>query len=163
MQRIRMIAAILATSVLGLAALTFPAAALDAHAGYYYPVPQTREAYVSELAPAPDASKKSRAAFVIGLASKNEERNSLVGYHLFAKGADLEKLIIVATGDGQYDTLYRLRALLASLTSMARSTEIFARSTQPQELNFLDFCKLIGFTQVTVSNGRDIAHQITIR
>lgn len=84
------------------------------------------------------------------------------GYHLFAKGAKLEKLIIVATGDVQYDTLYRLRALLASLTSQARSTEIFARSSQPEDLNFLDFCKLIGFEQVTVSNGRDIAHQIRI-
>ncbi|POF30558.1 hypothetical protein [Roseibium marinum] len=163
MQRIQVIAALFAASVLGLTVITFPAAAFDAHAGYYYPVPQTREVYVSELAPAPDTGKKSRAAFVIGLAGQHEERNRVIGYHLFAKGAELEKLIIVATGDGQYDTLYRLRALLASLTSMARSTELFARSNQPQELNFLDFCKLIGFTQVTVSDGRNIAHQITVR
>ncbi len=150
--------------VLALAWLTCaPSSAFDAHAGYYYPKPQTRETYVSELQPAPDASKRSRAAFVIGLAAQHQKQNRMIGYHLFAKGGDLEKLIIIATGDGQYDTLYRLRALLASLTSMARSTELFARSNQPQELNFLDFCKMIGFTQVTVSNGRDIAHQITVR
>ncbi|PVB61573.1 hypothetical protein DCO57_11555 [Labrenzia sp. 011] len=154
---------ILAALVPGLAAGTLPAAAFDAHAGYYYPEPQTREVYVSGLAAAPDTGKKSRAAFVIGLAGQQQERNHIIGYHLFAKGTDLEKLIIVATGDGQYDTLYRLRALLASLTSMARSTEIFARSDQPQDLNFLDFCKLIGFTQVTLSNGRDVAHQIAVQ
>lgn len=163
MQQTHFIAAGLAASLLWLAAVTGPAAAFDAHAGYYYPEPQTREVYVSELTPSPDAGKTSRAAFVIGLAGRHEERGRVIGYHLFAKGADLEKLIIVATGDGQYNTLYRLRALLASLTSMARSTELFARSSQPQDLNFLDFCKMIGFTQVTVSNGRDVAHQIAVR
>lgn len=70
---------------------------------------------------------------------------------------------MVATGDGRYDTLFRLRALLASLTSMARTTELFARSNQPQDLNFLDLCKMIGFTQVTVSNGKDVTHQIKVR
>lgn len=150
-------------AVLSLSAGLHPVNAFDAHAGYYYPDPQTREVYVSELQIAPDASKRSRAAFVIGLAAEHDKRNRVVGYHLFAKGGELEKLIIVATGDGQYNTLYRLRALLASLTSMARSTELFARSNQPQELNFLDFCKLIGFTQVTVSNGKDVAHQIFVQ
>lgn len=137
--------------------------AFDAHAGYYYPEPQTRETYVSKLEPAPDTSKRSRAAFVIGLAAQQEEKGVRPGYHLFAKGGDLEKLIIVATGDGQYDTLFRLRALLASLTSKSRATDLFARTNQPQELNFFDFCKLIGFTQVTVSNGKDVAHQVKIR
>lgn len=163
MQHIQVIAAMLAASVLWLAAVTLPVAAFDAHAGYYYPAPQTRETYVSELAPAPDTGKTSRAAFVIGLARQHEDRDRAAGYHLFAKGTDLEKLIIVATGDGRYDTLYRLRALLASLTSMARQSDLFTRSNQPQDLNFLDFCKLIGFTQVTVSNGRDVAHQIFVR
>jgi hypothetical protein len=137
--------------------------AFDAHAGYYYPEPQTREAYVTEVTIAPDAHKRSRAAFVIGLAAQHAKQNHAAGYHLFAKGGDLEKLIIVATGDGRYDTLYRLRALLASLTSMARATELFSRTNNPQDLNFLDFCKLIGFKQVTVSNGKDVAHQIKIQ
>ncbi|WP_269585210.1 hypothetical protein [Roseibium sp. Sym1] len=163
MKRIQAIAITVTTVIIWLTATGTAARAFDAHAGYYYPEPQTREVYVSDLALAPDAGKRSRAAFVIGLAAQHDKQSRVVGYHLFAKGTDLEKLIIVATGDGQYDTLYRLRALLASLTSMARSTELFARSNQPQELNFLDFCKLIGFTQVTVSNGRDIAHQIKVQ
>ena len=146
-----------------LAAAGDPAAAKDSHAGYYYPEPQTREVYASPLPVAPDAGERSRAAFVIGLTAQQEKLNHLPGYLLFAKGDDLQKLIIVATGDGQYDTLYRLRALLASLTAKARTSELFARSSQPEDLNFLDFCKLIGFTQVTVSNGKDVAHQITIR
>lgn len=145
-----------------LAAGTLPSSAFDSHAGYYYPAPQTSEPYISNVETALDANKRSRAAFVIGLAAQQSKQAYAPGYHLFAKGAELEKLIIVATGDGQYDTLYRMRALLASLTSMARGTELFARTDQPQELNFLDFCKLIGFKQVTVSNGKDVTHQIKV-
>lgn len=136
--------------------------AFDSHAGYYYPPAQTTEPYVSEVDVALDANKRSRAAFVIGLAAQQSQQSYAPGYHLFAKGGDLEKLIIVATSDGQYNTLFRMRALLASLTSMARGTELFARTDAPQELNFLDFCKLIGFKQVTVSNGKDVTHQIFV-
>ncbi|WFE90493.1 hypothetical protein K1718_03830 [Roseibium porphyridii] len=150
-------------SVAFLAAASAAGHAFDGHAGYYYPEPQTREVYISEIKTAADASKRSRAAFVVGLATLQEKQSWHPGYHLFAKGGDLEKLIIVASGNGQYDTLFRLRALLASLTSKARSTELFARSDQPHELNFFDFCKLIGFSQVTVSNGKDVAHQVKIR
>jgi hypothetical protein len=141
---------------------TAAASDFDSHAGYYYPAAQTREPYISEVETASDATKRSRAAFVIGLAAQQTKQAYAPGYHLFAKGRDLEKLIIVATGDGRYDTLFRMRALLASLTSMARGTELFARTDAPQNLNFLDFCKLIGFAQVTVSNGRDLTHQITV-
>ncbi|WP_415715150.1 hypothetical protein [Roseibium sp.] len=163
MKKLCKTAAQLAVTSLLLAGLYAPANAFDAHAGYYYPEPQTRETYITEITLAPDANKRSRAAFVIGLAAQHSKQNHAAGYHLFAKGGELEKLIIVATGDGQYDTLYRMRALLASLTSMARATELFARTNNPQELNFLDFCKLIGFKQVTVSNGKDIAHQIKVQ
>ena len=140
-----------------------PARAFDAHAGYYYPEPQTREVYASDVHADPEAKESSRAAFVVGLAAQQFEQKHVPGYHLFAKGEHLEKLILVATGDGQYDTLYRLRALLASLTSMARATPLFSQTSEPYKYNFLDFCKLMGFTQVTLSNGKDMAHQIFIR
>ncbi len=163
MNSIRKLASAVAVSAALLLVSQTNASAFDAHAGYYYPEPQTREVYISELPVAPDAQERSRAAFVIGLAAQHAKQNHAAGYHLSAKGGDLEKLIIVSTGDDRYDTLYRMRALLAALTSLARSTELFARSNHPHELNFLDFCKLIGFTQVTVTNGKDVAHQIKIQ
>jgi len=138
------------------------AAAGDSHAGYYYPEPQTREVYVSDVPMAPDAVERSRAAFVVGLAAQQLKQNHQPGYHLFAKGEHLEKLIIVSTGGDRYNTLFRLRALLASLTSMARATPLFNQAPEPFELNFLDFCKLMGFKQVTVSDGDTIAHQILV-
>ncbi|WP_417687718.1 hypothetical protein [Roseibium sp.] len=137
--------------------------ATDLHAGYYYPQPQSQEVYVSDVPLAPDASESSRAAFVVGLAAQQAQQAYQPGYHLFAKGEQLEKMIIVASGEGRYDTLFRMRALLASLTSMARATPLFAQVNEPHEYNFLDFCRLMGFEQLTVSDGKTFAHQIKIR
>lgn len=136
--------------------------AADLHVGYYYPQPQTREVYVTEVPMAADATETSRAGFVIGLAAQQLNQKHAPGYHMFAKGDQLEKLIIISTEEGRYNTLFRFRALLASLTSMARATPLFSQSAEPYELNFLDFCKLMGFTQVTVSDGDTLAHQIKI-
>lgn len=163
MTKLNELAAYLSIAILFLLGAVAPAAAFDSHAGYYYPEPQTREAYVTEVTVDPTAEPRSRAGFVIGLAAQHSNQNHDPGYHLFAKGGELEKLIIVATGNERYDTLYRMRALLASLTSMARATELFSRTENPHELNFLDFCKLIGFKQVTISNGKDLTHQIKIQ
>ncbi|MEP3045632.1 MAG: hypothetical protein ABJL55_06890 [Roseibium sp.] len=163
MIKFKKLAAHLSFAFLFLLGALGPATAFDSHAGYYYPDAQTRESYVTEVTIDPTAEPRSRAGFVIGLAAQHTNQNHDPGYHLFAKGGELEKLIIVATGDGRYDTLYRMRALLAALTSMARATELFSRTDHPHELNFLDFCKLIGFKQVTISNGKDLTHQIKIQ
>lgn len=135
----------------------------DLHAGYYYPEPNTREVYVANVPLAPDASVTSRVAFVIGLDNRQRNLNYAPTYHMFVKGADLEKLIIVAIQDDRYNSLYRMRALLASLTSLARATAIFNAAPEPHRLNFLDFCKLMGFSQVTLSDGATFSHQILIK
>ncbi len=83
-------------------------------------------------------------------------------YAIFAKGDASQKLIIVALMDGHLNTVYRARALLATFTSVARSTAFFQQNTQPDEATFLDLLKLLGFRQVTISDGRDFAHQIII-
>lgn len=134
----------------------------DRHAGYYYPTPQSSETYQSSLPVIGTASKKSRIGFTVGLNAQQINRGYPPAYHIFAKGAQAQKLIIIAVEENRYNTLYRLRALLAALTANARTSPIFSRTNIPEELNFLDLCKLAGFTQVTISNGKDVAHQIFI-
>ena len=134
----------------------------DNHAGYYYPEAQTTETYISALTMMTSVSKRSRVGFTVGLNAKQLKRSFPPGYHLFAKGGQAEKLIIIATEEGRYNTLFRLRALLASLTANARKSPLFSESDTPEELNFLDLCKLAGFTQVTISNGKDVTHQIFV-
>ncbi|WP_417769321.1 hypothetical protein [Stappia sp.] len=143
-------------------ALAAPAAASDLHAGYYYPVPSSRETYIARVPVHAEASKRSRAAFAAGFEQQQLARGIAPDYHLFVKGDAFEKMIVVATGPDRYDTIYRMRALLAALTSQARVTPLFQQSEAPHELTFLDFCKLMGFTQVTVSDGATLSHQIAI-
>lgn len=79
---------------------------------------------------------------------------------MFAKGGDAEKLIIVATTEGRYNTIFRLRGLLASMTADARLSPLFAKLGQVEQLNFFDLLRMAGFKQLTISNGDDVSHRV---
>ena len=132
------------------------------HEGYYYPKPQTLEHFVSSAITLPESDKVRRQSFVIGMTKQLLDGKYAPGFAVFAKGNQSEKLIIVGMIDGQLDTVYRARALLAELTAVARSTPFFQQNTQPEEANFFDFMKLLGFHQITITDGRDFAHQVII-
>lgn len=134
----------------------------DLHEGYYYPRPQSVEHYPARVFELPESDRVRRQSFVIGLTKQLVTGQYAPSYAVFAKGDASQKLIIVALLDGHLNTIYRARALLATFTSSARSTAFFQQNTQPDEATFLDLLKLLGFKQVTVSDGRDFAHQIII-
>ncbi|MEO1188904.1 MAG: molybdopterin-guanine dinucleotide biosynthesis protein A, partial [Pseudomonadota bacterium] len=72
-----------------------------------------------------------------------------------------EKMIIVALRDGYIDTLYRGRGLLAQMTAIARATPIFEQHGVEDYFTFFDFARLMGFRQLTISDGKTYAHQVT--
>ena len=57
----------------------------------------------------------------------------------------------------------RMRALLAQLTARARQTPLFVQYRVEDRFTFLDLLKLLGFEQLTVTDGDTFAHQIEIR
>ncbi|WP_421884313.1 molybdopterin-guanine dinucleotide biosynthesis protein A [Pacificispira sp.] len=130
------------------------------HDGYYYPSPQTEERYAARVANAGKADRRTRIAFTTGLTAQMLAAPSPPRFAIFAKGNDAEKLIIVGLQDDAFNTLYRLRALLAMLTAYARSSPAFNSHPHPENLTFLDLIYLIGFEQVTVSDGREVSHRI---
>jgi hypothetical protein len=132
------------------------------HEGYYYPKPQTLEHYVSSAITLGDSDKVRRQGFVIGMTKQLLDGKYAPGFAIFAKGAQSEKLIIVGMVDGQLNTVYRARALLAELTAVARSTPFFQQNTQPEQSTFFDFMKLLGFHQITITDGRAFAHQVIV-
>lgn len=132
----------------------------DRHIGYYYPSPEIIEEYEAR-APILDGNDRSRRlTFVSGIIQQIADEPYPPTYAIFAKGAEAEKMIIVGVRDGFYDTIYRTRALLAALTSLSRSTPLFKELDANQRYTFFDLCYMLGFTQLTISNGRDFAHQI---
>lgn len=135
----------------------------DHHVGTYYPEPQRIETYGPRVQTLPQASIDARVGFVVGLSKALRERPYAPAYVIFEKGDDSDKLIIVAVEDGVLDTLYRARAVLADLTQAARLLPAFAQSERRNRLTFFDLAKLLGFKQITVSDGRAFAHQVILK
>ena len=136
------------------------AIANDKHVDYYYPDITSDESYQAPLPQLPGVSRLSRVGFVTQLDQLQKKRPYPPTYHMFAKGGDAEKLIIVATESGRYDTIFRLRALLASMTADARTSPLFQKLGHVEQLNFFDLLKMVGFTEMVVSNGNEISHRV---
>jgi len=159
--RYRAIALAAALAVAGGAA--GPTAAAEKHAGYYYPGKVTHEDYVARAKPLPIYNRKSRLDFV------NQVNLQLIAkpypppFVLFAKGDEAEKAILVSVNAEFANTLYRMRALLALMTTLSRQTELFREFKVDDLFTFFDQLRLLGFDQLTVSDGRDFAHQIEFK
>lgn len=153
---------------LGLAlavAMLGPAQASEEHSheGYYYPKVTSTEVYKSEAAVEAGATRATRLAFIVGYTAQQLSRAYAPRIAMFAKGDDAEKLIIVALDDGVMRTLFRARAVLAQMTAVARSTTMFNDLGVADSYTFFDLAKMLGFTEITVSDGVTYAHQITLK
>ena len=137
--------------------------AQDTQEGYYYPKPNVVETYQARVATLPDSDRSRRLGFVTALSKEFDARPYPPNYLVYAKGDEADKLIITGMMDGQFNTIYRTRALLADLTASARLTDFFQKNAIAEYATFLDFLKLLGFKQVTISDGRTFAHRVTIQ
>ena len=152
----------MAAVVLWLGLGVLPAQADDRHAGYYYPEPASWEVYQARSRTLPEADRAARIGFVTGIAKHVSERPYPPQAVMFAKGTEAEKLIIVALVDGRIDTIYRARAVLANMTAAARLLPAFREMGVQDYFTFLDLAHMLGFKQITITNGRDFAHQLII-
>ena len=116
--------------------------AADRHSGYYYPAPQTQETYKARAQTLAESGRRSRIAFVTGLTNRMLQNPYPPEFAIFAKGSEAQKLIIVAVKSDSYNTLYRMRALLATLTAVARVTPLFREGSVEDFFTFFDLCKM---------------------
>ena len=135
----------------------------DRHVGYYYPEPSSREVYKARAATLAEASRKRRIVFVTELVNQMMNNPYPPPFAIFAKGTDAEKMIITGLYDNSYNSLYRMRGLLALLSARARSTPIFHEYQVEDLFTYLDLLKLLGFKRLTVTDGNHFAHQIDIQ
>lgn len=137
------------------------ASAADRHDDYYYPAVTSRETYDARPEPRRDATREVRIGFIVAETEGQAQRPYPPRYAIFAKGEDADKLIIVGFDDS-FRTLYRARALLAQLTARARGTALLRNMGVEDVFTFLDVARLLGFKQVTLSDGASWAHQIEL-
>jgi hypothetical protein len=139
------------------------AAKKDRHAGYYYPKDVTVEEYVARAKALPAMDRKARIDFTNQLNLQVLAKPYPPPFVLYAKGDAAEKAILVATTDDFVGSLYRMRAFLALMTTLARQTDLFKTYMVDDLFTFFDQLKLLGFEQLTVSDGKTYAHQIKLK
>ncbi len=137
--------------------------AQDRHAGYYYPEPQTSEVYDARVAPLPGSDRLRRIGFVTVLTNEMLKNPYPPQFAVFAKGVEAEKLIVTSVTENSYNTLYRARALFAMMTAVARDTQFFRDQAGADRYTFFDLAKLLGFEQITFTDGDAFAHRIELR
>jgi hypothetical protein len=138
-------------------------AAESRHEGYYYPKITTRETYKARTKPLPKMDRHERLLFVSATTQQQGAAPYAPRYVVFAKGDQAEKLIIIGLDDQMLGTIYRARALLAALSSLARLTPLLRDADLEDTLTFYDLAKLMGFAQITISDGRTHSHQVLLR
>lgn len=149
-------------TVLALLAGSATVLAEDRHVGYYYPPPQSLESYPARVETLPDSDRSRRIGFVVQITQQMLKRPYPPDYAIFAKGEEAEKMLIVALRDDVIDNIYRARALLAMLTAIARATPLFQQYGAAEYLTFFDLLAILGFDQLTISDGESFSHQVTI-
>lgn len=135
----------------------------DRYIGYYYPRPNATETYESALKAIDGVDRPQRVQFVTVISQGTLQSAYRVPYAVFVKGEKADKLIIVGLARGELDTIYRQRALLANMTTMARLSPFFQEHTVAEDSTFFDLLKLLGFSSVTITDGEKSAHQVMIR
>ena len=134
----------------------------DRHAGYYYPPPASVEIYKARAKTMKTATRTIRIGFIVNLVSFMRERPYAPRFSIFPKGERAQKLIIVADQVGRLDTIYRVRAMLATMTSLARKTPVFRQRKVETIYTYLDLLMMLGFERITISDGDRFAHQIRL-
>lgn len=133
------------------------------HAGYYYPPLTSTEVYKARGQVLQQATRETRLAFVTGLTQQQMSRPYPPNFAIFAKGEDAEKMIIVSIGDTGFRGIYQARALLAQLTAVSRTSQLLRDFAVEDLFTFLDLARMLGFEQLTISDGDTFAHQIEIK
>ena len=139
-----------------------PAAAQDRHDLYFHPTPKFEETYNARSWVLLGSDRDRRLGFVAGLTRELFDDPAPQRYAIFAKGSDVEKLIIVALDDEVFSTMFRARAVLTTLTSRVRALPLFAELGVQSLFTCYDLAKLLVFKQITVSDGRNWSHRINL-
>ena len=135
----------------------------DRYVGYYYPKPTSTETFESTLQTIAGVERAQRIQFTTVVSQGTIQSAYRVPYAVFAKGEKADRMIIVGMQQGELNTVYRMRALLANMATMSRLSPFFQERTVAEDATFFDLLKLLGFRELTVTDGEKVTHQVTIK
>lgn len=135
----------------------------ERYVGYYYPKPTSTEVFESGVKPIADVDRAQRIQFVTVVSQGTLQGAYRVPYAVFAKGEKADRLIIVGLQAGELNTIYRMRGLLANMTTMSRLSPFFQERTVAEDATFFDLLKLLGFRELTITDGDKLTHQVLFK
>ena len=135
----------------------------DRSSGYYYPKPTSTETFESQMQTIAGVDRAQRIQFTTVVSQGTIQSAYRVPYAVFAKGEKADRMIIVGMQQGELNTIYRMRALLANMTTMSRLSPFFQERTVAEDATFFDLLKLLGFRELTITDGEKVTHQVTIK
>ena len=150
-------------TILVLALLAAPVAAEDRREGYYYPEITSEEVFNRDFGGTPPATRAVRINFITEITKAQLAAPDNPDFVIFAKGTAAEHMIVLALDDDVFRTLYRARALLAQLTSNARSTAFFRDNDIQFVATWFDLAKMLGFEDIVISDGVTWAHRVQLQ
>ena len=109
------------------------------------------------------ADRALRQLFLAQLRKGHAEVKGQRRVEVFAKGKAATNLIIVALDEEVFRTLFRARAVLAGLTTDARSMEVFSNSTVADRATWFDLLKALVFEDIVISDGATWSHLVVWR
>ena len=146
------------------AAAAAPVAGEDRYIGYYYPKPTSTETFESTMQTIAGAERA---------AAHPVRHRGVAGHHPVGLSRALRRvrqgrkgairMIIVGMQQGELNTIYRMRALLANMTTMSRLSPFFQERTVAEDATFFDLLKLLGFRELTITDGEKATLQVTIK
>jgi len=151
--------------IVGLALLIFPlnAYADDRRVGYYYPPITSEEVFDRTIAKAPKAIAPVRTAFITEVTKSQLKAPTKPRISIFAKGGEKQHLIVIGLDNEIFDTLFRARAVMAQLTSHARTTPFFKKNGIQFDATWFDLAKILGFEDIVISDGKTWSHKVVIK
>ncbi|MEM8793249.1 MAG: hypothetical protein AAGE80_16630 [Pseudomonadota bacterium] len=136
----------------------------DSKEEYYYPAVNSEEVFERTITNTPPpANRAVRVAFTTQITKAQLAAPETPRFAVFAKGGEAQHMIIVALDDEVFKTLFRARAVMAQLTSNARSTDFFIKNGIAAHATWFDLAKLLGFEDIVISDGQDWAHRVVLR
>ena len=124
---------------------------LDEH--QFYPTPKVIENYKSRRRVLTSTQNETRIAFVNNILRAFIQRDAQERVLVFAKGKNVENMIIMHSVDGNLSTIFKVRAFIEVLPVLLRNTPIYRKFKNSEIPPFLDLAKMNGFKTITFTDG----------
>jgi hypothetical protein len=137
--------------------------AADRDVSYYYPAPNNMETYKARMRTNVNSNRFSRIKIINMISGEFNNNSYPARLSIFAKGSQIDKIIIISLVDGYLDTIYRARALLQTMAPVVRNSPLFKNIKGKVFMEFFDLLKISGFKKITVSDGKNFSYQVHLR